>query len=108
MKIGVPKEIKTLEFRVGMTPAGVHEVVAGGHEVVVETNAGLGIGVTDAEYEAAGATVLATPEEVFAAADMIIKVKEPQLHECAMLRPGTGAVYLPAPCGRSGSGESAG
>ncbi len=88
MKIGVPKEIKTLEFRVGMTPAGVQEVVAGGHEVVVETNAGLGIGVEDAEYEAAGATVLATPEEVFAASDMIVKVKEPQLHECAMLRPG--------------------
>lgn len=88
MKIGVPKEIKTLEFRVGMTPAGVHEVVHEGHEVVVETNAGMGIGVTDADYEAAGATVVATPAEVFAAADMIVKVKEPQLHECAMLKPG--------------------
>ena len=86
MKIGVPKEIKTLEFRVGMTPAGVHEVIEDGHEVVVETNAGAGIGVTDADYEAAGATVLAKPEDVFAAADMIVKVKEPQLHECAMLR----------------------
>ena len=88
MKIGVPKEIKTLEFRVGMTPAGVHEVVLDGHEVIVETNAGSGIGVSDAEYETAGATVVATPEAVFAAADMVIKVKEPQLHECAMLRPG--------------------
>ena len=88
MKIGVPKEIKTLEFRVGMTPAGVHEVVVEGHEVIVETNAGMGIGENDAAYEAAGATVVATPEEVFAAADMIVKVKEPQLHECAMLRPG--------------------
>jgi alanine dehydrogenase len=88
MKIGVPKEIKTLEFRVGMTPAGVHEVVGDGHEVIVETNAGMGIGETDAAYEAVGATVVATPEEVFAAADMIVKVKEPQLHECAMLRPG--------------------
>ena len=58
MRIGVPKEIKTLEFRVGMTPAGVHEVVHDGHEVFVETNAGMGIGVTDADYEAAGATVL--------------------------------------------------
>lgn len=88
MKIGVPKEIKTLEFRVGMTPAGVHEVVIEGHEVIVETNAGSGIGVTDADYEAAGATVVATAAEVFAAAELIVKVKEPQLHECAMLRPG--------------------
>ncbi len=87
MKIGVPKEIKTLEFRVGMTPAGVHEVISEGHEVIVETNAGLGIGETDAAYEAVGATVVATPEEVFAAAEMIVKVKEPQLHECEMLRP---------------------
>jgi len=61
MKIGVPKEIKTLEFRVGMTPAGVHEVVTDGHEVIVETNAGAGIGVTDTDYEAVGATVAATP-----------------------------------------------
>lgn len=87
MKIGVPKEIKTLEFRVGMTPAGVHEVVNDGHEVIVETQAGAGIGVSDADYEASGATVVGTPEEVFAAADMIVKVKEPQLNECAMLRP---------------------
>ena len=87
MKIGVPKEIKTLEFRVGMTPAGVHEVVADGHEVIVETNAGAGIGVTDKDYELAGAKVVGTPEDVFKAADMIVKVKEPQLHECAMLRP---------------------
>ena len=87
MKIGVPKEIKTLEFRVGMTPAGVHEVIADGHQVIVETNAGMGIGESDAAYKAAGAKVVATPEEVFAAAEMIVKVKEPQLHECAMLRP---------------------
>jgi alanine dehydrogenase len=87
MKIGVPKEIKTLEFRVGMTPAGVQEVIRDGHEVVVETNAGMGIGETDTSYEAVGATVVATPEEVFAAADMIVKVKEPQLNECEMLRP---------------------
>jgi len=87
MKVGVPKEIKTLEFRVGMTPAGVQEVIRDGHEVVVETNAGMGIGESDADYEAVGATVVATPEEVFAAADMIVKVKEPQLNECEMLRP---------------------
>ena len=87
MRIGVPKEIKTLEFRVGMTPAGVHEVVHDGHEVIVETNAGAGIGVTDADYERAGAKVVGTAKEVFAKTDMIVKVKEPQLHECAMLRP---------------------
>ena len=86
MKVGIPKEIKTLEFRVGMTPAGVRELVHDGHEVVVETNAGLGIGMFDEDYEAAGATVLDTAEEVFAAAELIVKVKEPQLNECAMLR----------------------
>ena len=86
VKVGVPKEIKTLEFRVGMTPAGVRELVHDGHEVIVETNAGLGIGMTDADYEKAGAKVAATAKDVFDAAEMIIKVKEPQLHECAMLR----------------------
>ena len=86
MKIGVPKEIKTLEFRVGMTPAGVHELVTDGHDVFVETEAGAGIGMHDADYEAAGATILGKAEDVFAKADMIVKVKEPQLNECAMLR----------------------
>jgi alanine dehydrogenase len=87
MKIGVPKEIKTLEFRVGMTPAGVLEVAHDGHEVIVETNAGAGIGVSDADYETVGARVVGTAKEVFDQADMIVKVKEPQLNECAMLRP---------------------
>ena len=86
MKVGVPKEIKTLEFRVGMTPAGVRELVHDGHDVFVETNAGMGIGMSDVDYEAAGATVLGTAKEVFDTADLIIKVKEPQLNECAMLR----------------------
>ena len=86
MRVGVPKEIKTLEFRVGMTPAGVHELVHDGHEVVVETNAGLGIGMHDADYEQAGAKVVGTAKEVFDAAEMIVKVKEPQLPECEMLR----------------------
>ena len=88
MKIGVPKEIKTLEFRVGMTPAGVRELVHDGHEVVVESKAGEGIGMSNADYVAAGAKVVDKAEEVFATADMIVKVKEPQLHECAMLREG--------------------
>jgi alanine dehydrogenase len=86
MKVGVPKEIKTLEFRVGMTPAGVRELVTDGHDVIVETNAGMGIGMTDADYEKAGASVVGTPKEVFDAAEMIVKVKEPQLNECEMLR----------------------
>ena len=87
MIIGVPKEIKTLEFRVGMTPAGVHELVHDGHEVIVETNAGAGIGMTDAHYVKAGARVVETAKEVFDQANMIVKVKEPQLPECEMLRP---------------------
>lgn len=87
MRIGVPKEIKVLEYRVGMVPAGVVELVHDGHEVVVQSGAGAGIGLTDADYEAAGARVVATAKEVFDSADMIVKVKEPQLSECAMLRP---------------------
>ncbi len=86
MKIGVPKEIKTLEFRVGLTTAGVRELVHDGHEVIVESNAGAGIGMSNADYVAAGATVLDSAEEVFAKADMIVKVKEPQPSECKMLR----------------------
>jgi alanine dehydrogenase len=87
MKVGVPKEIKILEYRVGMVPAGVRELVHDGHEVIVETNAGAGIGMTDADYEAAGAKVVSTAKEVFAEAELIVKVKEPQLEECSMLRP---------------------
>ena len=86
MKVGVPKEIKTLEFRVGMTPAGVRELVHDGHTVIVETDAGAGIGMSDADYEAAGAEIAPTAAAVFEAAEMIVKVKEPQLNECAMLR----------------------
>jgi alanine dehydrogenase len=88
MKIGVPKEIKVLEYRVGMVPAGVRELVSDGHQVIVETNAGAGIGMTDADYEAAGAKVVGKAEQVFKEADLVVKVKEPQLHECAMLREG--------------------
>ena len=88
MKVGVPKEIKTLEFRVGMAPAGVRELVDDGHEVFVETRAGDGVGVRDADYAAAGATILDEAEQLFAAAEMIVKVKEPQLEECALLGDG--------------------
>jgi alanine dehydrogenase len=88
MHIGVPKEIKVHEYRVGLVPAGVHELVAAGHTVTVEHNAGAGIGVQDADYVAAGASIAASAAEVFKAADMIVKVKEPQLHEVQMLKPG--------------------
>ena len=88
MKIGVPKEIKNHEYRVGLTPASVREFVAHGHAVVVQAGAGAAIGLDDAQYRAAGATLADTAQEVFASADMIVKVKEPQPQECAMLRPG--------------------
>ena len=88
MKIGVPKEIKDHEYRVGMTPGSVREAVSHGHEVFVEARAGAGIGVADIDYERAGARILRSAAEIFAAADMIVKVKEPQPVECRMLRPG--------------------
>ena len=88
MLIGVPKEIKNHEYRAGLVPASVLEAVQHGHEVLVETNLGAGIGIGDAEYEQAGATVADTAEEVFARADMIIKVKEPQAIERKRLKSG--------------------
>ena len=88
MRIGVPKEIKVHEYRVGLTPAGVRELVAAGHEVTVETHAGVGIGMDDNEYKAAGARILATAKEVFDSAELVVKVKEPQAAECQMLRTG--------------------
>jgi alanine dehydrogenase len=88
MKIGCPKEIKPQEFRVGLTPNAAREAVSHGHEVVVETGAGAGAGFDDAAYQAAGAQIIATAEEVFASADMIVKVKEPQPAERKMLREG--------------------
>ena len=88
MRIGVPKEIKNHEYRVGLTPAAVRELTARGHEVVVETMAGDAIGLHDEMYARAGAKILPDADEVFAAADMIVKVKEPQPVEIARLRPG--------------------
>ena len=87
MRVGVPKEIKVHEYRVGLTPASVAELVAHGHEVFVETNAGSGIDCPDKAYEKAGATILPTAADVFAKAEMIVKVKEPQPQEIAMLEP---------------------
>ncbi len=86
MLIGVPKEIKNHEYRVGMVPASVREVVSHGHQVIVETNAGAGIGFTDDDYIAAGAEIRDSAEKVFAEAEMIVKVKEPLAEERARLR----------------------
>ncbi len=88
MLIGTPKEIKNHEYRVGLTPGGARELKAHGHTVLIQKGAGLGIGMTDAAYLAAGAEIVETAAEVFSRAEMIIKVKEPQPIECKMLRPG--------------------
>jgi len=88
MRIGVPKEIKNHEYRVGLTPASVRELTGSGHPVLVQAGAGAAIGLDDAQYLAAGATLAQDAAEVFAQAEMIVKVKEPQPVECALLRPG--------------------
>ena len=88
MIVGIPKEVKDRENRVSATPAAVHEYVLNGHDVIVETSAGLGSGFTDDEYVAEGARIVDTHEEVFAQADMIVKVKEPVSSEYGLLREG--------------------
>jgi len=84
--IGVPKEIKNHEYRVGLTPGSVRELVHYGHEIMIETRAGAAIGMTDEDYVRVGASIATKAEEIFAKADMVVKVKEPQHHECLMLR----------------------
>ena len=86
MRIGDPREIKSQEYRVGLTPGAVREYVAAGHQVIVETGAGDGINAEDSVYAKAGATIAATAAEVFADAEMIVKVKEPQKAEWEQLR----------------------
>jgi alanine dehydrogenase len=88
MLIGVPKEIKNHEYRIGLTPSGARELIAHGHKVMVQHDGGKSIGLTNEMYQKAGAEIVASAEEIFARADMIIKVKEPQPVECKMLRPG--------------------
>jgi len=88
MIIGVPKEIKNHEYRIGLTPAGVKELVVNGHDVIVENNGGAAIGFENEQYILAGAKIIDTAAQIFATADMIIKVKEPQPNECKMLRAG--------------------
>lgn len=87
MLIGVPKEIKNFEYRVGLMPGSVRELIENGHQVMVENNAGEKIGFDNAYYESSGARIVDSAEEIFATADMIVKVKEPQPQECKMLRP---------------------
>ncbi len=86
VKVGIPREVKNNEFRVAITPAGVHELVRNGHQVVVERGAGLGSSITDEEYVSAGAAILDTADEVWAAADLLLKVKEPIAEEYHRLR----------------------
>ena len=86
MLIGVPREIKTHEYRVGLVPSSVRELVLHGHQVTVESNAGGGIGIDDEAYRTAGATIAATPDEIFAMSEMIVKVKEPLEREYRLLR----------------------
>lgn len=88
MRIGVPREIKVHEYRVGLVPEGVRELVAAGHEVLVESGAAAGIGVPDQLYEAAGASVVHSADEIYRRAELVVKVKEPQPAECRLLRDG--------------------
>ena len=88
MRVGVPKEIKIHEYRVGLVPSSVREVVSHGHEVIVEAFLGVGNGMSDAAYMAAGATIVGSAREVFERAELIVKVKEPQDVEIKLLRPG--------------------
>jgi len=88
MLIGVPKEIKNHEYRIGLSPAGVRELVVNGHEVLVENNGGGGVGFDNDQYSAVGARIEKSASEIFAQAEMIVKVKEPQPDECKMLHPG--------------------
>jgi alanine dehydrogenase len=105
MLIGVPKEIKTQEYRVGLVPSSVKEFVTQGHQVLVETGAGAQIGFTDEIYTEAGAKIAASAKEVFEKADMIVKVKEPQPQEIKMLREGQILFTYSASCGGPGAGE---
>src|SRR6478735_12502454 len=103
VKVGIPREVKNNEFRVAITPAGVNELVRHGHQVVVEQNAGAGSSITDEEYVAAGAQILPTADEVWATADLLLKVKEPVAEEYHRLRKGqTLFTYLHLAADRAG------
>src|SRR4051812_22536031 len=96
VKVGIPREVKNHEYRVAITPAGVHELQRNGHDVFVETGAGLGSSISDDEYTAAGAKILSTADDVWATGDLILKVKEPIAEEYHRMREGqTLSTYLP-------------
>ncbi len=104
MKVGIPREVKNHEYRVAITPAGVHELVRNGHEVYIEDNAGVGSSIPNEEYVAAGATILPTADEVWATADLLLKVKEPIAEEYHRLRKGqTLFTYLHLAADRAGT-----
>ncbi|MFJ1708324.1 alanine dehydrogenase [Kitasatospora sp. NPDC088346] len=104
MKVGIPREVKNHEYRVAITPAGVHELVRNGHEVFIEDNAGVGSSIPNEEYVAAGATILPTADEVWATADLLLKVKEPIAQEYHRLRKGqTLFTYLHLAADRAGT-----
>jgi alanine dehydrogenase len=105
MRVGVPREIKVQEYRVGLTPGAVREYVAAGHQLTVETGAGSGIGASDEVYQRAGASIAASARDIFAKSDMIVKVKEPQAErmDSAPRRPDP--VYLPSSCAGSRTGQ---
>src|SRR4029079_12437735 len=100
MKVGVPKEVKNHEYRVAITPIGVHELVAHGHEVFIEKNAGIGSQIDDGEYVGAGAKIVDSPEEAWGTdggIDMVLKVKEPVAEEYGRMREGLGLSTSPPP-----------
>ncbi|MDH6579355.1 alanine dehydrogenase [Kitasatospora sp. MAP5-34] len=104
MKVGIPREVKNHEYRVAITPAGVHELVRNGHSVFIEDNAGVGSSIPNEEYVAAGATILPTADEVWATADLLLKVKEPIAQEYGRLRKGqTLFTYLHLAADRAGT-----
>ena len=107
MKIGVPTEIKSDEYRVAITPAGVRELSSRGHEVLVQAGAGEGSAMSDEQFSAQGAEIVADAEAVFAQAELVLKVKEPQPVEVGEAARGPDAVHLSAPGGRAGAGARA-
>ena len=97
MKVGVPSEVKNHEYRVAITPSGVHEFVRSGHRGVVEAGAGVGSSITDQEFAAAGATIVTDADDVWGEAELVLKVKEPDRRRVPADAARSGAVHLPAP-----------
>ena len=105
MRVGIPTEIKSDEYRVAITPAGVRELCARGHEVLIQAGAGLGSALSDEQFQAQGATIVADAQAVFAGAELILKVKEPQSVGGRAAARGPDALHISAPGGRAGVGR---